>query len=210
MRPSLAALVLPALLALLAACAAPALPPGAPDRPDAGDYSRRPTGRLTFTFGGRTLDDAFAPTEEPFVFGVELSQVRPDAAVGYEVGFTFGQDSQGGAPLSGGGFGDLELLQSEFHAGLRTEIGDGPVHPYLGAGATWITNDTRVRTGGLEARESDGDLGAYAHAGLLLDLSRTVHVTLDGRAIFGTEYTVDGSSFDSDYAQVTLGVGFNF
>lgn len=176
----------------------------------AGDYSMTPTGRLTFAVGQRRLEEAFAPADEPTVFGIEFSQVSRGATLGFELGFNFADDRARGVPLSGGGVGNLELFQSEFYAGLRAEAGDGPLHPYAGAGATWTTNETRVNSGGLQARESDSDLGAYAHAGLLFDLSRSVHLSLDGRMTFFTDYSIDGSKFDSDYAQVLVGVGTSF
>lgn len=207
-----------ALATLLCACAAappsPVGPPLGPAADDAstrrpGDYTVNPTGRLTFSFGQRWLDGAFAPTDEPTAFGVEFSQVREEAPLGYELGFAFGDDRQRGVALSGGGTGNLDLLQSEVYAGVRASTSRGTLRPYVGAGATWLNNDTRVTSGGLEARESDGDLGGYAHAGLLLE-RMGVHLSLDYRMTFWADYEVDGARFDSDYAQVTLGVGVSF
>lgn len=182
--------------------------------PAAGDYSQPTSGRLTFTFGQRRLGRDFAPTDEPQAFGVEFSRISaggsPSFGLGFELGFQFADDRARGARLSGGGTGNLDLFQSEFYAGLRAQAGEGSLRPYLGAGATWITNDTRVTSGGLQARESSSDLGAYGHAGLLLEVSRSVHVLIDGRMTFFTDHSIDGTDFDSDYSQVTIGVGASY
>ena len=159
-----------ALAALLVGCAAsPAgLAPARSDSPaprggatalaqttPAGDYSRPLTGRLTFTFGERQLDGALAPTDEPQAFGVEYSRLSAGGPLGFELGFQFADDQARGVALPGGGAGTVDRLQSEFFAGLRAEGGEGTLHPYLGLGATWLTNDTRIRSGGLEARDTD-------------------------------------------------------
>ncbi len=178
--------------------------------PAPGDYSRPTSGRLTFTFGQRQLDGDFAPTDEPQAFGVEFSRVTSGNTLGFELGLQFADDRVRGARLSGGGIGNLELFQSEFYAGLRAQAGTGPLHPYLGAGATWVTSETRVSSGGLQARESSGDLGAYGHAGLLFEVSRSVHLSIEGRMTFFTDHSIDGTSFDSDYSQVTIGVGATY
>ena len=102
----------------------------------------------------------------------------------------------------------MDRLQSEFFAGLRAEGGEGTVHPHLGLGATWLTNDTRVRSAGVETRGTDSGLGAYGHLGLLFDLSRAVHVSIDGRMTFLTGDFDEGA--DSDYAQVSVGLGVRF
>ncbi len=175
-----------------------------------GDYSRPTSGRLTFTFGQRQLDGDFAPTDEPQAFGIEFSRVTNGDALGFELGLQFADDRVRGARLSGGGTGNLELFQSEFYAGLRAQAGAGPLHPYLGAGATWVTSETRVSSGGLEARESSGDLGAYGHAGLLFEVSRSVHISVEGRMTFFTDHSIDGDRFGSDYSQVTIGVGATY
>ena len=214
-----------ALAALLAGCAAAPPHPRVPvslsaaaqptaqptaQSPAPGDYSRPTSGRLTFTFGQRQLDGDFAPTDEPQAFGVEFSRVTSGNTLGFELGLQFADDRVRGARLSGGGIGNLELFQSEFYAGLRAQAGTGPLHPYLGAGATWVTSETRVSSGGLQARESSGDLGAYGHAGLLFEVSRSVHLSIEGRMTFFTDHSIDGTSFDSDYSQVTIGVGATY
>ncbi len=174
----------------------------------AGDYSKPRIGRLTFTFGERQLDGALAPTDEPQVFGVEYSRLSAGGPLGFELGFQFADDQARGVAFPGGGAGTVDRLQSEFFAGLRAEGGEGTVHPYLGLGATWLTSDTRVRSGGVETRDTDSGLGAYGHLGLLFDLSRTVHVSIDGRATFLTDDSDDGT--DNDYAQVSIGLGASF
>ena len=214
-----------ALAALLAGCAAAPPHPRVPvslsaaaqptaqspaQSPAPGDYSRPTSGRLTSTFGQRQLDGDFAPTDEPQAFGVEFSRVTSGNTLGFELGLQFADDRVRGARLSGGGIGNLELFQSEFYAGLRAQAGAGPLHPYLGAGATWVTSETRVSSGGLQARESSGDLGAYGHAGLLFEVSRSVHLSIEGRMTFFTDHSIDGTSFDSDYSQVTIGVGATY
>ena len=112
---------------------------------------------------------------------MEFSRLSGGGPLGFELGFQFADDQARGVRVPGGGTGTVDRLQSEFFAGLRAEAGEGSVHPYLGLGATWLTNDTRARSGGLEVRESDSSLGAYGHLGLLLDLSPSVHVAIDGR-----------------------------
>ena len=197
------------LVALLVGCAAPTAPTVSEQATPAGDYSRPRSGRFTFTFGERRLDGALAPTDEPRSFGLEFSRLPVGGGpLGFELGFQFADDQARGVPLPGGGSGTVDRFQSEFYAGLRAEGGEGSVHPYLGLGAAWLHDDNRVRSGGLETRDSDGSLGAYGHLGLLLDLSPSVHVTVDGRMTFLGDSSIDGA--DGDYAQVSIGLGASF
>ncbi|MEM9379942.1 MAG: outer membrane beta-barrel protein [Planctomycetota bacterium] len=174
-----------------------------------GRYTRPVSGRATFHFGGRKLDDAFSPTEEPGVFGVGINSVGENR-LGVEGGFQFGYDEETGAQVPGIGRADLELSQAEIYLGLRAELTDGPVRPYVGVGGTWINTETRVRNGGDTAREDSNDFGMYAQGGVEFDLTDTFFLGVNYRQTFDVNYEVDGTRFDGDYKQVTVSLGLSF
>ncbi|MEM6673855.1 MAG: outer membrane beta-barrel protein [Planctomycetota bacterium] len=184
-----------------------------PDGPTApheeGRYTRPVSGRATFHFGGRRLDDSFKPTEEPGVFGVSINSVGSNR-LGVEGGFQFAYDEERDVQIAGLGRSDLELSQAEIFLGLRAELTDGPVRPYLGVGGTWINTETRVRNGGDTGRQDSNDFGMYAQGGLEFDLTDTFFLGVNYRQTFDLSYDVDGTRFDGDYRQVTVSLGLSF
>jgi len=170
-----------------------------------GRYSEPKTARASLQFGGRELDEAFEPTAEPGVFGMAMNSVGANR-LGVEGGFLFAYDEEQGVL----GFGDLELSQTEFYLGLRAELTRGPVRPYVGIGGTWISTETRVRSGGFTATEDDSDFGMYAQGGVEFDLTESFFISIAYRQTVDLTYTVDGTDFDADYGQVTIGLGISF
>lgn len=175
-----------------------------------GSYSQPKTGRLAFHFGRRELDEAFAPAEDPFAFAMEFSNVPTHGGIGFEFGFQFGYDEAENQNLPLIGNADLETSQGELYAGLRAELTDGPVRPYVGFGGTWIRTDTSIEVGNLVSEEDDSDFGWYGHAGIQADLSEGFFIGFDYRRVFDTEYTIDSVDFDGDYEQIAFTLGMSF
>ncbi|MEM6675575.1 MAG: outer membrane beta-barrel protein [Planctomycetota bacterium] len=175
-----------------------------------GNYTEAKTGRVSFLLGARELDEAFEPAEDPAVFGMEFNTVKQGGGLGFETGFLIGYDEADDIALGGGDVGDLETAQAELYAGLRLELGEGPIRPYIGGGGTWVSTETTVRIGALRASEDDSDFGAYAHAGIQADLTDNFFVGIDYRQTFDIDYEVDGEEFDGEYGQLTLVLGISF
>ena len=173
-------------------------------------YDPGPSGRLSVLLGRRNLEeDDFEPTDEPGILGLEFSQVPAPGSLGFEFGLAFGYDEDDGVSVPGVGTADLELAQAEIYAGVRTEFGHGNVRPYIGGGGTFMSTTTKVTQGFSEAEEDDGTFGFYLHGGIQADINRTFFIGVDYRHVFGSDYEVNGSDFDSDYDQLAIVLGFN-
>lgn len=174
-----------------------------------GNYTPPPRGRFSVLLGGRTIDEAaFAPTDSPGVFAVEYGQIPHRGNLGFEFGLGLGFDEENGVVLPDSTIADLELRQAEFYAGMRAEFATGPVRPYIGGGATFLSTTTTIRQGFLQAEQDDSVLGGYLHGGIQADVNDVVFLGLDYRHVFAGDYDFGGSSFAADYDQVSLVLGF--
>lgn len=181
---------------------------------DRGYYSRQPTGRLGIHLGGRQLESIdFEPTDEPGVFGFDFAQIRPPGSIGLEFGLMFAYDEEDDVRLANNSVGDLELSQAEVFVGGRTEFGEGPIRPYLGAGGTLLTARRTLSQGFIDADDDDTTLGIYVHGGIQAEINEVFSIGIDYRHVFGQDFEFDGAggtSFevDADYDQLTFVLGF--
>lgn len=175
-----------------------------------GYYSPPPRGRLSVLLGGRSLDeDGFSPTDDPGVFALEFNQVPQYGGLGFEFGLGFGFDDEDGVTLPNNSIGDLELRQAEIYAGVRAELGNGPVRPYIGGGGTFLSTTTTILQGFTERDEEDNVLGAYLHGGIQADLNEFLFLGLDYRHVFASDYDFNGTEVPADYDQLALVIGFS-
>ena len=172
-----------------------------------GDYSTRPSGRVSFLFGGRQLDDeGFEGSDDLFAFGVEFSQVPDLGEVGFEFGFGFGANRENNVSSSVGTV-DLERDMAEIYAGLRAEFGQSNVRPYIGGGATLINVSDRVSQGFLRSTDDDTAVGGYLHGGVQVDLNSSFFIGADFRYVFGSPVELFDQRIDTDYGQLAFTIG---
>ncbi|NUP96253.1 MAG: hypothetical protein HUU28_08835 [Planctomycetaceae bacterium] len=160
-------------------------------------------GQVTFLLGAQQLDeDDWAPTDEPIVFGAELTQQKPGAWAGFEVGTRLAGDS---ATVNGV---DVSLVSWELYGGARrTFFTESDLQPYIGAGITLLLVALEGDSGWNTTSDEDVSLGAYVHAGCSYRIDQLL-LGLDVRLVGGTDVDLYGYSSDMDSTQVCLFVGF--
>ena len=166
-------------------------------------------GNLFGLLGARQLDDtpAWRPLDEPFVFAVEAEFHGADSILGPEIGLSLAAD---GDEIMGI---DVQSAFAELYVGLRltgTFGSSGSLHPYVGAGGSFVFADITGVSGLLEVSDDDVSFGAYVHAGIYWTFGRAFSLGVDGRVLAGTDVELLGVSTDADYEQLALlfGVGF--
>ena len=195
--------VVPGAILLLAPLAACASLPGPGPAPAARPLGFGPN--LDLLVGVRQLDEAdFAPIEDQTVFGVQLDSSIPGAPLGWEVGFSYSSEDDTIGSLA------FEASLLELYGGLRKDFETGsPVRPYLGAGVSLIEVDVDASSGGMGGSESDTSPGLYVHGGVRVDVSDTIHIGLDARAVLATDFEIGGIGFDADHEQLAFLIGFS-
>jgi len=193
------ALLMTCALVPLTACAAIS---GAPEPKSGATVSN-----VTMLIGQRFLDeDDWSPVDEPTTFGVEFDSYGPFDPVGFEVGFSYAEDS---GDVSGI---DLETETWEIYAGARKtfSLAENRLHPYLAAGAPWSNAELDASIGGASADIDDDAFGFYLRAGAYYTFGEGFNVGLDYRKLLGADYKADGASADGDFDQFSLGLGYSF
>ena len=188
----------------------PAHSTGAAPRAVQGDVGWR--GNFSGMLGYREFDEGdWDPLDQQFALGLEVD-LRPRASpLGIEFGVQGSFDSD-----EDDGF-DLSVSVVELYVGPRLtfDLSQGRLHPYLGGGVSLMRADTELALdlGGATLLATDDDhlLAAYAHAGLLIDVSDSVHIGFDVRGVFGSDFEFDGGGIpivaESDYVQAAVLIG---
>lgn len=192
----------------LAASAAPQSSAAATPAQDAARLESSWATDVFFLVGGRELDDtaAWEGLEKPVAFGMEFSARRRGSWLGFEGGFQAAYDE---TTVLGVDVSDL-FLELYFGGRITGDLGsEGRVHPYLGLGGTLLYTEVSGEAGGLALSEDDTSLGFYGHAGVYARLGRAFLLGLDARLVTGTDVSVFGVDTDSDYAQVSLLLGWS-
>ncbi len=146
----------------------------------------------------------WAPVDDQFTAGIE-AEFRPRSfPLGVEVGVagSYGADT--------GPFGiDIEGFTGEIYTGPRItlDVAHGKIHPYVGAGVSWIHADFQGSQGGVTVSDSDGSVAGYVHAGLQFDLSDAFLIGGDFRYLYGSDIELFGVDGDADYWQVAGFIG---
>jgi hypothetical protein len=184
-----------ALLVSCAACASRAPDAFAPPGPW--------TGNVAVLIGGRAFDESvWEPVEDQVAVGLEADFRPARSPLGIEVGV------QGSNGYDSGSFGvDIDASSGELYAGPRLTLDAGGVHPYAGAGVTFLAVDVEGFSGNVFVRDDDAAIGAYAHAGLYVNVTHAFNIGFDVRAVFGTDVDLFGADSDADYVQGALLLG---
>jgi hypothetical protein len=159
---------------------------------------------LTVLVGFRQLAESDAEDldldEQPAV-GVEFDSFSRSTGHGFEVGYA--RSSEDG---SFGGF-DADATFDEIYAGYRMTIrpDEADFQSYASLGVTFIKADLDLEIDS----DDDTDIAPYVRLGLLWPLGDAVRLGLDYRHVFAG-FDLLGSSFDGDYDQVALTLGFPF
>lgn len=154
----------------------------------------------TLLAGAREFDDSTVKAldlESHVGYGVEFDGYDADTGSGWEAGYQqSGEDNSFGAV-------SVELELQEVYVGFRqTFMPERNLHPYIGAGASYLRGTQRVS--GLGS-DDDTDLGPYIHGGMLWDVGQRIRLGLDYRMVFAGFDGIDG-----DYQQLAASLGFRF
>jgi opacity protein-like surface antigen len=186
-------------LALVTSCAAV----GGEAQPKSGATRSN----VTMLVGQRLLDEGdWAPLDEPTVFGLEFDSYGPFDPVGFEVGFSFAEDSGNEGPI------DLDAQTWELYAGPRKtfSLANDHLHPFLSAGASWSNAELDADLSGLSSSLDDDAFGFYLRAGVYYTFGEGFNLGVDYRKLLGVDYKDEGVSADGDFDQFSLSIGYSF
>ncbi len=158
---------------------------------------------MTILVGQRMLDeDDWAPLDEPTVFGVEFDSYGPYDPVGFEIGFSYAEDSGNVSAV------DVDSEIWELYAGPRKtfSLAEDRLHPYISAGASWSNAELQSGSGSID----DDALGFYLRAGVYYTIGDGFNLGLDYRKLLGADFEESGLKADGDFDQVSVGIGYSF
>ena len=179
--------------------------------------SGRSRSSMQLLLGGRHLSDGglWAPVEDQVVIGSEFDWIAAGSVLGFEIGFqaSFGSETEEAGVVSI----DQAGSALELYGGPRfdTALFGSSIHLLAGAGPSLLRADRSQEINGSLRSDSEGSLGIYAHAGLMLDLG-DIGLGLDYRLRWGQDMTgfedVFGTSRtgDADYGQLALTLSLLF
>ena len=100
---------------------------------------------------------------------------------------------------------DFEVEMRELYVGVRKTFGDEDVHPWIGAGLSYVHGDFDFGSDS----DDDTDLAPYIHVGVGFDVEEKARLGLDWRLLFG-RFDLAGGDVDADYGQflITLSIEF--
>ncbi|MDP6409221.1 MAG: outer membrane beta-barrel protein [Planctomycetota bacterium] len=171
-----------------------------------------PIRNYTVHLGQRALDaDGWEPVSDQLTLGVETDTYRPADGWGMEMGALYSRD-EGTRAIDGLSSVEAKGATWELYLGARKTLKTsvGKAHPYLGGGLTWIWSDFEASSGDQTLSGSDDSPALYLHCGVIWRVGASLNVGLDLRVVTGASADMFGIDGDADYAQVALGVGFQF
>ncbi|MCP3918475.1 MAG: porin family protein [bacterium] len=166
----------------------------------------RQSSRLEVLYGERNLDNDFDPIDEPDVLGATYMTFRDGELAGWEIGYQRVNDDDEVGSI------DIDLEMNEIFGGGRYEfdVGHGPVHPYIGAGLSYLDAEVEASSGSLSGDIDDETLGIYAHAGVYVNVGGELTLGVDFRALFDADLEFGGVDTEGDYTQLAFTIGFGF
>jgi len=187
------------LLACLTSCNST----GAPPTP----RSSASVSNVTMLISQRYLDeDDWEPLDEPTAFGVEFDRYGPYDPLGFEVGFSYAEDSATVSSV------DVDTEVWEIYAGARKtfSLAEDRLHPYISVGASWSNAELDASVGGGSASLEDDAFGFYLRGGVYYTIGEGFNVGLDYRKLLGANFEDSGAEADGDFDQFSLGIGYSF
>lgn len=162
---------------------------------------------VTMLIGQRFLDeDDWEPLDEQTVFGVEFDRYGPYDPVGFEIGFSYAEDSGNVGAV------DLDSEVWEIYAGPRKtfSLAEDRLHPYISAGASWSNAEVDGSLGNASGSVDDDAFGFYLRAGVYYTIGDGFNLGLDYRKLLGADYEDSGVKADGDFDQFSIGIGYSF
>lgn len=153
--------------------------------------------------GQRFLDgDDWGELDEPTVFGVEFDSYGPYDPIGFEIGFSYAEDSGNGTA------GDVDSEIWEIYAGPRKtfSLAEDRLHPYLSAGGSWSNAELNSAPGSID----DDAFGFYLRAGVYYTIGDGFNLGVDYRKLLGADFEESGTKADGDFDQFSIGIGYSF
>jgi len=139
--------------------------------------------------------------EQP-VAGLSLHGSEEGLPASFEAALYYSEDETSLSPS-----GTAEGRIAEVQLGVRKELSLRRwIRPFAGLGLSVFDAERKLSSPNLgkSSVESEWDLGAYAHAGIRLDVTSHLFVEADYRLMRESE------DVNADYDQVTLGLGWRF
>lgn len=151
--------------------------------------------------GTRSLDtDDFGSLDDQKVYGADVVLQTSLPLTAVEGGFFHADESDDTLGLN-----NAELSSEDYFVGLRVTPWDFLISPYFSAGVAYL--DSSLDATGVS--DSDEDLAYYLRLGAALKIAM-LRVGVDGRALTGTDVTLDTIESDLDGYQLTLFLGLGF
>ena len=151
--------------------------------------------------GTRSLDTSdFGSLDDQTAYGADVVLKLDLPFLAVEGGWLHADESASTAGLT-----SAELATDEYFVGLRLAPWHFLIEPYGSLGLSWV--DSSLDATGVS--DSDSALAYYARLGAAITFG-IVRVGLDGRALFGSDVSLDTFDSDVDNYQVTAFVGIGF
>src|SRR6266850_5252965 len=161
-------------------------------------------GNANFVLGGRSLDDeqAWAPFESQHVLGVTVDFSLQGSPVQFEAGMQRSRktESRFGPHFTGG------IDEISFGVNKTWDLRGRRMHPFAGGGA----EELRVVVHGAGNTTADTSPGLYAHGGIFWRIGRRFNIGFDGRTVAWTKVHFGGFSFNANYHQLDLLLGWGW
>ncbi len=175
------------------------------------------SGNANFVIGQRSIDtgqDDLDDVEDQPAFGVNVDFNTGDLPFSWVIGL-HASTKDDTVNLGGGASGDVTASLTELSFGLGWMWGKEKMHPYVGGGLTYVQASVELDISGpgssFSFDEDDQSPALYVDGGIYWRLGSAFNLGVGARIVEGTDFEVNGDSFDADYMQghVVLGWGWD-
>ncbi len=161
-------------------------------------------GNANFVLGERWMSSSsdWQPWDDQAMGGVTVDFGGANWPVHLETG------AEGSAKTVSTYLGDVTGSVGDVFFGVNKtwSTGRGNVHPYVGGGIASVT--AKMETGSVSV--DDTSVGFYVHGGVFWRLGTRFNIGFDVRALGGTNMSIEGVEFDSNFTQVGLVLGWGW
>jgi hypothetical protein len=174
-------------------------------------------GNANFLLGQRSLDtgeDDTEDIEEQPVFGVSVDFNPSDWPISWVIGFYVSSEEED-FDFGGGFEGTATASLAELSFGVLKgwEVGGGNTRPFVGGGLTAVsvTLELEFDPSGLpDIDEDDTSPALYGEGGVYWRVGSAFNIGVGGRIVLGTDFDIEGESFEADYIQGGLILGWGW